>query len=172
MTLKIERFESEINHFNAEVLTSGRMIPSAINNPLVVVYTSKLVRRIRFSNNFYQVSSGIGNDKTQHMIDRQPRKVSRYQMGNQKLKIEKGQIIQWTKGLIQWTKGQIIQWTKGQIIQWTKGQIIQWTKGQIIQWTKGLIQWTKGQIIQWTKGQIMIFKTLHIKLKIEQQEPH
>ena len=46
-----------------------------------------------------------------------------------------------------------------------KGQIIQWTKGQII-------QWTKGQIIQWTKGQIMIFKTLHIKLKIEQQEPH
>jgi hypothetical protein len=83
------------------------------------------------------------------MIDRQPRKVSRYQMGNQKLKIEKGQII-----------------------QWTKGQIIQWTKGQIIQWTKGLIQWTKGQIIQWTKGQIMIFKTLHIKLKIEQQEPH
>jgi hypothetical protein len=98
------------------------------------------------------------------MIDRQPRKVSRYQMGNQKLKIEKGQIIQWTKGLI--------QWTKGQIIQWTKGQIIQWTKGQIIQWTKGLIQWTKGQIIQWTKGQIMIFKTLHIKLKIEQQEPH
>ena len=164
MTLKIERFESEINHFNAEVLTSGRMIPSAINNPLVVVYTSKLVRRIRFWNNFYQVSSGIGNDKTQHMIDRQPRKVSRYQMGNQKLKIEKGQIIQWTKGLI--------QWTKGQIIQWTKGQIIQWTKGQIIQWTKGLIQWTKGQIIQWTKGQIMIFKTLHIKLKIEQQEPH
>ena len=126
VTLKIERFESEINHFNAEVLTSGTMIPSGINNPLVVVYTSKLVRRIRFSNNFYQVSSGIGNDKTQHMIDRQPRKVSRYQMGNQKLKIEKGQII----------------------------------------------QWTKGQIIQWTKGQIMIFKTLHIKLKIEQQEPH
>ena len=144
------------------------------------MYTSKLVRRIRFSNNFYQVSSGIGNDKTQHMIDRQPRKVSRYQMGNQKLKIEKGQIIQWTKGLIQWTKGQIIQWTKGQIIQWTKGliqwtkgQIIQWTKGQIIQWTKAqIIQWTKAQIIQWTKRQIMIFKTLHIKLKIEQQEPH